>query len=101
RRETDMSEPARTDFRHAQSGGDAADAVAPGIDQRFAKVAAANPDPQFGSIRDHARGNFCGPLVHTANVRYIHEFLAHAHERTALRRSSTSALAPAAARSQA
>jgi hypothetical protein len=63
-----MRQTTRADFRYAQSGGDAANAHAPRIDECLAKIATTNPDPQLGGIRDHARHELCGPLVHAVNV---------------------------------
>ena len=96
-----MREPAGADFGHAQSGGDAANTLASGIDQRFAEIAAANSNPEFLCVRDHARDERRGALVHTDNVRCSHEFLARVHESTARRLFSASSLAVSAAKSQA
>jgi hypothetical protein len=77
-----MGEPACADLGHAQAGGDAAEGLAAAIDQRLAKVAAADADPEFDGIRDHPRHELCGSLVYADLGRSIHEFLTRVHERT-------------------
>ena len=95
-----MRQPASADFGYAQSGGDAANTLASGVDQRFAEIAAANSYPKHSAsaiMRDERRG----ALVHTDNVRCSHEFLARVHESTACRLFSASSLAVSAAKSHA